>query len=128
MFDMETKMQVSARQLLLTYIELLPVDLSFEDFMFLLKEMVRYIEEVARGDGNISSNGDLELKTGKMLRLEQLFHQDIRDLIKTSLKGSDVAQKLGVSEAGISRWRKRLGIQIGRNSGQYVRTNQRGRH
>ena len=55
---------------------------------------------------------DEYLKTADMFRLERKFKQPIRQLLAPGIRGKVLAVKYGVSESVISRWRKRLGIEI----------------
>jgi len=60
----------------------------------------------------LGEDSDEPLKTGTMLRLERKHKQSIRELLtpRSGISGAELAKRLGVSEAVISRWRKRLGI------------------
>lgn len=52
-----------------------------------------------------------DAKTALMFRLERQFGRDILELISSKgLRGIALARNLGVSEATISLWRKRLGV------------------
>ena len=59
-----------------------------------------------------SQGQDEYLKTADMFRLERKFKQPIRKLLAPGTTGKKLAVKYGVSESVISRWRKRLGIEI----------------
>ena len=90
------------------------------------REAAREYEQIANLEGDV-----LKLKTGKMLRLERTFRVDIRILLRTQLRGCDIAKTLSavepVSASQVSRWRKIFGIEA-RNSGQYTNTGLKGRH
>ena len=56
---------------------------------------------------------DDTLKTAEMLRLELRYQVDIAVLLSPNRgTGRVLAEKYGVSESVISRWRKRLGIRV----------------
>jgi hypothetical protein len=62
---------------------------------------------------------ELALKTGQMLKLEILHGQRIEDLLDGRQPGSVLAERLQVSEACISKWRKRLNIGLVQKQCQY---------
>lgn len=49
-------------------------------------------------------------KTILMIYIENSFGQSIYDLLDMSMKGADVARKLHVTRACVTKWRQRLGI------------------
>ena len=92
------------------------------------KQIRLHAREASKGDGAISSSQDiLSLKTGRMMRLERMHQMDIRDILRPTLKGCDLAKALGVSEATVCKWRQLFSIAV-RNSGQYTRVGRKGRH
>ena len=52
-----------------------------------------------------------KLKTARMFMLEREWQQDICELLDGTQNGLTLAHKYCVTEACISKWRKRLGIQ-----------------
>lgn len=51
-------------------------------------------------------------KTREMKMIEAAWGQSIEQLLSADQKGVDVARKIGVTPACVSRWRDRLGIVV----------------
>jgi hypothetical protein len=65
-----------------------------------------------------------ELKTAEMFRLERRFGADIYTLLaQRQGTGDKLAKKYGVTKSVISKWRKRLGIEVS-NPTQYKKVNE----
>jgi rRNA maturation endonuclease Nob1 len=55
---------------------------------------------------------DNSLKTAHMFRLEVKYQTDIYQLLNGAKSGRELAKEFNVTESCISKWRKRLGIQV----------------
>ena len=66
-------------------------------------------------------NPDDYIKTSAMFQLERKYNRNIRDLL-AEREGTGVAlgRRYAVSTSAICRWRKRLGIVVRENSGQFT--------
>ncbi len=59
----------------------------------------------------LEHGSDLDsLKTSAMFKLERQWHENIIQLLDPRQAGKVLAKKYGVSEAVISRWRKKFGL------------------